>query len=123
MALLVKNLDVIEQTWGGQTIQPSEMYELQPADSLSFAADDFLISCIESGLAGVFTTDRGMLMKAEAVRAIRTMTEPVSQNFPWAKIKTGKVITIEDGQQMPVYKRLRIEDGGLVVNYGEIIIK
>jgi hypothetical protein len=123
MAFLVKNLNTIEQTWGGVTLEPSAIYELQPADLLPFAADDYFISCIDAGTAGVMTSSRGMLMKAEAISSIKAMTEPPVPSLPWAKVKAGKVVTIEEGQQMPVYKRLRIQDGGLVVNYGEIIIK
>lgn len=51
MAKIIKNIDTIEHTYGGQGIPAGESYTMQPADAIRFTSDDNLLADIANGKA------------------------------------------------------------------------
>lgn len=88
MTKKIKNLDTVEQIWGGVGIQPSSFYSCNDqAEAIKFSQDDNFLSALMNGLAEVYNYDSKVNGFSEALSFLKGEYQIDSENAQFTRLK------------------------------------
>jgi hypothetical protein len=102
----------------GTALLPDITYEIHPSAWPIWAASSSVIPFI---LNESITVNDGVidLKPKDGIDLIKFD----KRNFSYARTRPNRVVVVPEDQQMFVYKKHRVDTGGELVIYGEVIIK
>ncbi len=106
-------------------IPASGMINIEATMWAKLIQNETIFSLISSGdiVVNNGTTDLSIPAAIHHIYLFQEETPPGAEHFSYRRILDGSVIIIPEEQQMTVYQDMKIDSGGEIQIYGEVVIR